>query len=106
MLHAGVNLAKRTWESFKSELSWANDSVDRVVCHQVGSAHQKLIFETLCLDTARDYSTFAEYGNTGSAALPLTLAKAAEEGFIEKGHRVGLLGIGSGLNCLMLGVEW
>ena len=27
-------------------------------------------------------------------------------GFLRPGDRVGLLGIGSGLNCLMLGVEW
>ena len=106
MLHAGVNLAERTWALFRSELNWKTETVDRVVCHQVGSAHQKLLFETLGLDTDRDYSTFAEYGNTGSAALPLTLAKAAADGFINKGDKVGLLGIGSGLNCLMLGVEW
>jgi len=26
--------------------------------------------------------------------------------FLEKGDIVGFLGIGSGLNCLMLGIEW
>ena len=26
--------------------------------------------------------------------------------FLRPGDRVGFLGIGSGLNCLMLGVEW
>jgi hypothetical protein len=25
---------------------------------------------------------------------------------IQRGERVGFLGIGSGLNCLMLGIEW
>lgn len=106
MLHAGVALAQKTWTSFKSELDWENETADRVVCHQVGSAHQKLLFETLGLDHEKDYSSFPEYGNTGSAALPLTLAKAAEEGFVKKGDKVAMLGIGSGLNCLMLGAEW
>ena len=44
--------------------------------------------------------------NTGTAALPVAAALAQERGFLEPGHRVGLLGIGSGLNCIMLGVDW
>ncbi len=106
MLHAGVALARKTWTRFKGELGWDNDTADRVICHQVGHAHQKLLFETLGLDHHKDYSSFAEFGNTGSAALPLTLAKASEEGFVKKGDQVAMLGIGSGLNCLMLGAEW
>ena len=41
-----------------------------------------------------------------SHPLPLTAALASERGFIDDGHRVGFFGIGSGLNCMMLGVEW
>jgi 3-oxoacyl-[acyl-carrier-protein] synthase-3 len=36
----------------------------------------------------------------------MTLAKAVENGRISKGDKVSLLGIGSGINCTMLGVEW
>jgi len=39
-------------------------------------------------------------------SLPITAARAAEDGFIVDGDRVGLLGIGTGLNCLMLGIQW
>ena len=38
--------------------------------------------------------------------LPMTAAIADERGFLEPGDLVGFLGIGSGLNCLMLGVTW
>jgi 3-oxoacyl-[acyl-carrier-protein] synthase-3 len=38
--------------------------------------------------------------------VPITAARAVEAGHIREGQRVGLLGIGSGLNCLMLGVHW
>ena len=31
---------------------------------------------------------------------------AEERGFLERGDKVGFLGIGSGLNCLMLGFQW
>lgn len=106
MLQAGVALAKRTWDSFKSELAWSEDTPDRVVCHQVGAAHQKLLFDTLGLDHEKDYSSYQTFGNTGSAALPITLAKAVEDGAVNQGDKLALLGIGSGLNCLMMGVEW
>ena len=62
--------------------------------------------EALGLDLARDFSTFETLGNTGSVALPATLALAAEAGAVKAGERVALLGIGSGLNCLMLALEW
>jgi 3-oxoacyl-[acyl-carrier-protein] synthase-3 len=29
-----------------------------------------------------------------------------EQGAFRQGQRAALLGIGSGINCLMLGVEW
>ncbi len=106
MLRAGVALALRTWSAFKSETGWSEETPDRVVCHQVGAAHQRLLFETLGLDPAKDYSTYQTFGNTGSAALPITLAQAAEAGAIRKGDKVAMLGIGSGLNCLMMGAEW
>ena len=41
-----------------------------------------------------------------SVSLPVTLALAAEEGFIQRGQRVALQGIGSGLQCQMLALEW
>jgi 3-oxoacyl-[acyl-carrier-protein] synthase-3 len=34
------------------------------------------------------------------------VAIAAERGVFSSGEAVGFLGIGSGLNCLMLGVTW
>jgi 3-oxoacyl-[acyl-carrier-protein] synthase III len=60
----------------------------------------------LGLPLDRDYQTFETYGNTGSAALPLTLMKASDAKFFKKGDKVALLGIGSGLTSTMLGLEW
>ncbi len=103
LLIAGVSLAKETWREFTAE---HGEDFDRFVCHQVGSVHRRKLYETLGLDLARDFSTFETLGNTGSVALPSTLALAIESGAVAEGQRVGLLGIGSGLNCLMLALEW
>ena len=53
-----------------------------------------------------DFSTFATLGNMGSVSLPATLVQAVASGAVVAGHRVGLLGIGSGINCMMLALEW
>lgn len=103
LLLAGVALARETWRDFAAE---HGERFARFICHQVGSAHRRKLYETLGLDLAMDFSTFATLGNTGSVALPATLVKALEAGAVRDGDRVGLLGIGSGLNCLMLALEW
>ena len=54
----------------------------------------------------KDFSTFPYLGNMGTVSLPLTAALAEERGFLRPGDRVGFLGIGSGLNCMMLGLDW
>jgi len=106
MLVAGVALARDTWSDFSAATGWNEALPDRFICHQVGAAHRRKLYETLGLDLAKDFSTFETLGNMGSVSLPATLSLAIENGSITDGSRVGLLGIGSGLNCLMLGLEW
>ena len=104
VLEHGVALGERTWQAFLEELGWSG--VDRTVCHQVGSGHRETILSILGLPPDHDFVAYDYLGNTGTVALPLALGLAAQREFLREGHRVGLLGIGSGLNCMMLGVEW
>jgi 3-oxoacyl-[acyl-carrier-protein] synthase-3 len=106
LLLAGVDLARETWREFKKVLAWNEPEVARFICHQVGSAHRRKLYEALGLDLAKDFSTFETLGNMGSVSLPATLALAAEAGAMRAGDKVALLGIGSGLNCMMLALEW
>jgi 3-oxoacyl-[acyl-carrier-protein] synthase-3 len=106
LLIAGVSLAQETWREFSALTGWDAATVDRFICHQVGSIHRRKLYEALGLDPAKDFSTFETLGNTGSVALPSTLSAAVDAGAIQAGSKVGLLGIGSGLNCLMLALEW
>jgi len=106
LLHAGVNLAVETWEHCKRVLGWENSDVQKAFTHQVGRAHRKLLYERLGLDPAIDFPTVEYLGNAGAAALPMTAALGIEAGHLSPGDRVALLGIGSGLNSIMLGLEW
>lgn len=105
LLVAGIRLAKNTWAAFENELGWNRESPDRFICHQVGSAHRRQLFENLGIELDRDFITYPEWGNVGSVSCPLTLAKALEAGAVKQGDKVALLGIGSGLSCMMMGLE-
>jgi 3-oxoacyl-[acyl-carrier-protein] synthase-3 len=106
VLKFGVELGMRTYKSFLQRIDWAADMVDKVICHQVGSGHRDTILKALGIAGHKEYSTYEYLGNIGTVSLPLTAALAEERDFLRAGDRVGFLGIGSGLNCLMLGVEW
>jgi acyl-CoA:acyl-CoA alkyltransferase len=106
VLKHGVELGQRTWKAFLDRMGWAAADVDKVICHQVGSGHRDTILKTLNIPLEKDFSTYEYLGNIGTVSLPLTAALAEERDFLQPGDRVGFLGIGSGLNCLMLGVQW
>jgi acyl-CoA:acyl-CoA alkyltransferase len=106
VLQHGVALGLATYQDFRNQLALRPDEPDKIICHQVGSAHQKTILEALSIPAHKDFSTFQYLGNIGTVSLPLTAAIAAQREFLATGDLVGFFGIGSGLNCLMLGIRW
>jgi 3-oxoacyl-[acyl-carrier-protein] synthase-3 len=106
VLKHGVALGLRTFQAFLNHFGWGQEKIDKVICHQVGGAHRDAVLKALGIPPEKDFSTFPYLGNMGTVSLPLTAALAEERGFLLPGDRVGFLGIGSGLNCLMLGLEW
>ncbi len=106
LMREGIATGQATYGQFLSECGWSADDVTKTCCHQVGEAHRRQMLESLDRDLERDFATLSWLGNTGSVALPVTAALAAERGHFEPGDRVGLLGIGSGIHCVMLGIDW
>ncbi len=106
LLIRGVETAHQTWRKFSSTSGWNGDDIDRFFCHQVGTAHARLLFDTLGLDQGKNFETLQVLGNVGSVSAPITMAMALEQDCFQKGEKAAMLGIGSGINCMMLGVEW
>ncbi len=106
VLKHGVELGARTWAAFLRQLGWPGDGIDKVICHQVGSGHRDTILKTLGVPASKEFNTYPYLGNIGTVSLPITAAIAEDRDFLQAGDKVAFLGIGSGLNCLMLGLEW
>lgn len=106
LLVAGIEAAREAFPRFLHELGWQPEDIDYTICHQVGRAHRKLLLEALNLCPDKDFTTFEYLGNTGAVALPVTAAVAIEQGIFRPGERVALMGIGSGLNIVILGILW
>lgn len=106
LLSAGLELATRTWTKASDELEWTVDDLDHAVMHQVSKVHTEQLARALGIPLDRVPLIYPEYGNVGPASVPMTLAKAADDGRVQRGDRIALMGIGSGLNCAMAEVVW
>jgi 3-oxoacyl-[acyl-carrier-protein] synthase-3 len=106
VLQNGVALGIDTFREFRKALALPEGKPDKIICHQVGASHQRTILDAIGIPADRDFTTFRYLGNVGTVSLPITAAIAEERGFLLPEDMVGFLGIGSGLNCLMLGIEW
>lgn len=106
LMAEGVATGVENFESFLAETGVGRAQVDRSICHQVGSRHRTTMLAAMGLAADRDVVTFPWLGNTGSVALPLTLAAAARYGHLRDGDHLGLFGIGSGINSVMIGCQW
>ena len=106
LLHEGIATGVAAMEKFLPESDWSRSDIERTVCHQVGGKHRAMMLDALGLDLARDSATFPWMGNSGSVALPITLADAVHRGEIQPENRVAMLGIGSGINSVMVAANW
>lgn len=106
LLKEGVELAKHTWEHFLIQRNWLVEQVDKVICHQVGASNRKQVLNALNIPSEKEFPTYQFLGNMGTVSLPVTAAMAHDQGFLCPGDQVSFLGIGSGLNCMMLGIKW
>ena len=106
LLNEGVALAERTWSAVHQHVDLRPEVVQEYALHQVGRANHRKVISTLGLPADRALEVFPDHGNVGAAGVPLTLSLGLTRRRIRDGDRVGMLGIGSGLNVSMMGVRW
>jgi 3-oxoacyl-[acyl-carrier-protein] synthase III len=105
LLEAGIATGAAAFEALQAELNWPRDAIEATVCHQVGATHRRRMLERLQLPVDRDFATFEQLGNTGSVALPTALGIGLHQERLGNRSKVLLMGIGSGINSLMLAAD-
>ena len=106
LLHEGMKVIALNWELFKKEMIWDNRSIDKLFTHQVSEKQRQIGLQTLGLEAKIDYPTLHTLGNIASVSAPISMAIGRENGFLDDGDRVCLLGVGSGVNSIILGIQW
>lgn len=106
LLKAGLELALQTYQKACQTLDWSNKNFKSFIIHQVSEIHTQKLCEVLGIPKDKLYPIFQKYGNVGPASIPIALDKMINENTMQKGERLALLGIGSGLNCMMMELLW
>jgi 3-oxoacyl-[acyl-carrier-protein] synthase-3 len=80
--------------------------VDLFVPHQANTRIITSARQKLGIDEARTVDILATTGNTSAASIPMALAQAADEGRLEAGDVVLMIGFGAGMSWASAVVEW
>jgi 3-oxoacyl-[acyl-carrier-protein] synthase-3 len=102
LLKGGMELVVSAWKEAKRDWKWSG--MDRYIMHQVSEVHTSALVKAVGLDRDRVPTTYATLGNVGPASIPITLAQESKT--LQPGHRVLLMGVGSGINTAMLEIAW
>lgn len=82
------------------------DEIDMLVPHQANRRMLEHCLDALGIDGGRALLNVDRYGNTAAASIPIALDEAHTSGRIGAGHRLVLVGFGSGLSWSAACLRW
>ncbi len=106
LMEAGVALGVAAFQTAKKELNWEKNAFDEYAIHQVSRPNTAALLTALGIAPHKVMTNFQEHGNMGPVSLPFTVSMLADSGRLTNGKRLALMGMGSGLNCMMMDVLW
>ena len=86
---------------------WSLDEVDLVIPHQANRRIiQNSVIRQLRIPEEKVFINIAEYGNTSTATIPIALCEALDQGRLQRGQNLVLVGFGGGLSWGACAVNW
>ncbi len=83
------------------------DDIDLIVPHQANiRIIETSVVKQLKFPKEKVFINLDRYGNTSTASIPIALVEAVEQGRIQPGDRIVLVGFGAGLTWAAALVEW
>ncbi|MFN2289571.1 MAG: beta-ketoacyl-ACP synthase III [Anaerolineae bacterium] len=82
------------------------DDVDLIIPHQANDRIIELARRRLKVPPEKMMVNIDRYGNTSAASIPLALVDAIEEGRVQPGDRLVLVGFGAGLTWAAAAFHW
>lgn len=88
------------------DTGWDLDEINLIVPHQANIRILESAIRALRLPPDRFMINLQKYGNTSTASIPIALCEADEQGKLQIGDKVVLVGFGAGLTWGALSLEW
>lgn len=106
LLAGGLALSQNACEIAQTKLDWNPSNFDEFAIHQVSRTHNNVLQKLIGVGSEKIMGTFENYGNIAAVSLPFTVSKLEEAGRLVKGKRLSMMGIGSGINGMIVDVQW
>lgn len=98
--------AKPFVQAFFDDIGHTPHDFTHIFTHQVAASSLTAIATALGLPSDRIERTFAQYGNTAAASIPLAVHHALREGRLKRGDSVLLLGLAAGISVSVQFLIW
>ncbi|GAA0301222.1 beta-ketoacyl-ACP synthase III [Gracilibacillus halotolerans] len=85
---------------------YSKEDVDYLIPHQANIRIMEAARERLGIDVDRMAVNVNKYGNTSAASIPIALSEAVEQGKIDTGDLIVLVGFGGGLTWGAVALKW
>ncbi len=82
------------------------DDLDLLIPHQANDRIIQTAARRLKLSMDKVFVNLDRYGNTSSASIPIALCEAIQQGRVQRGDRLVLVGFGAGLTWAAAALEW
>lgn len=106
VLEAGLTLAMKACNRMKEVQNWGLSQFDEFAIHQVSKSLTNAFLKVSGIDATKVLRTYPEFGNMGSVSLPFTISKLEETDRLVAGKRLLMIGVGSGVNSMVIDVQW
>ena len=93
-------------EKCLDKVQWKKEDLKWVFMHQVSESSFDLASKSLDLPRPIFYSIIKNHGNIAAASIPFALAKASESGELQKGDKIALIGLASGISISVQLIIW